>query len=110
MILGVVPDTNQTITLDTAGGGTRTVGVTDGVFITPANGVTQIRIKGSPGRSQRNPGAAIDRPMGPAGALPDRTLLTGSAHPWTRHTRRDLIGHPGVASTAAGRGPRDLAR
>jgi hypothetical protein len=50
MILGVVPDTNHAITLDTAGGGTRAVPVTDGLFITPARGVTQIQIKGITGK------------------------------------------------------------
>jgi hypothetical protein len=56
MILGVVPDTNQTVTVDTASGGTRSVPVTDGVFITPAHGVTQIRIRAITGKITTKPG------------------------------------------------------
>lgn len=46
VIYGIVPDTNRTVTLRLPGGGARTVPVVHGVVVTPANGVTEILVKG----------------------------------------------------------------
>jgi hypothetical protein len=51
IIIGIVPGTNRTITVITAGGATRVVSVTDGVFITPAHGVARIQVEGITGKT-----------------------------------------------------------
>jgi hypothetical protein len=56
VIFGIVPKTNQTITLELNRGGRRTVPVTDGMFITPADGVTQFGIKSVTGKTTMQPG------------------------------------------------------
>ena len=51
VIYGIVPDTNQTITVRLAGGRTRTVPVVHGVVVTPAAAVSQILVKGINGKT-----------------------------------------------------------
>ncbi len=55
VIFGIVPDTNQTITLRLRGGGTRVIPVVHGVVVTPANGVSEILVKGVSGKTSTVP-------------------------------------------------------
>lgn len=50
MVYGIVPDTNQTITVRRRAGGTRTVPVVHGVVVTPVDGVTELLVKGVDGK------------------------------------------------------------
>jgi hypothetical protein len=54
-LLGIVPDTNQTVTLELHGGATREVPVVEGAVVTPAAGITHITVKGVDGVTRTIP-------------------------------------------------------